>query len=218
MAKVINSVALEPLNKSLGLAGAGDSQTELLDGVVDQVIEVGQIARRGLTLAGTEGIFRIVMRTIHAGAGDEATSFQPYQIGATGLIAPFPNPVPAGLDFWLIGASIQTDATNAFDAAVIRLTNVQQGFGLDSAAAAVVSTAVFTLANWTGVSSAIAPPFGISSGTTSPYKKINMRIPRKGAIASPFIVCETQALGAAEFDFVLMCGLFPSALGQDLAF
>lgn len=218
MVKVLSSESLSPMNKTLGLGGAGDAQTELLDGTVDQVIAINEIARRGRTLAGTEGIFRIALRNIHAGAGDVSTSFQPYEAALAGVIAPFPSPIPAGLDFWLIGASIETDATNSFDSAVIRLTNVQQGFGIDSAGVAVVSVAVFTLTNWTGVSSAIAPPYGISSGTQLPYKKINMRIPRKGAIASPFIVCSTQALGAAEYDFVLMCGLFPSALGQDIAF
>jgi len=216
VSKIISSTALEPINKALGIAGAGDSQTELSDGLVDQTLDVGQLARRGGTLAGTEGIFRIVLRNDHAGAGDLFTSFQPYSAGATGSIAPFPNVIPDKFDFWLLGASIETEGAGSLQFATLRLTNVQQGFGIDDSAAAVVSTAIFTLAYW-NTSVKVLAPFFAASQSTLPYQKLNMRIPRKGAIASPFIAFSSQADGVSEIDCCLLCGVFPVALGQDVA-
>jgi len=216
VAKIINSAALEPINKALGIAGSGDSQTELLDGSVDQVLDVGQMARRGGTLAGTEGIFRIILRNDHLGAGDLFTSFQPYSAGAVGSIAPFPSVMPDTFDFWLLGASIEFSGVGNFEFGTLRLTNVQQGFGIDDMAAAVVSTSVFTLAYW-NTSVRVLTPFFSATSSRLPYKVLNMRIPRKGAVASPFIAVSSQCDGVCEVDFVLLCGVFPVALGQDVA-
>ena len=217
MTKIIDSQSLEPVNKALGIAGSGDSQTELLDGSLDQVLDVGPIARRGRTLAGTEGIFRIVLRNIHAAAGDISSSLQPYGIGETGLNPPFPNPIPDSMDFWFIGASIQRfSGSGGLNLAAVRLTNVQQGFGIDSAGTAVVSTSVITLISWNSNEARLAPAFGLQQ-SLNPFQSVNLRIPRKGAIASPFIVFGTDAVDMSEWDLVMLCGLFPVSLGQDIA-
>lgn len=219
MAKVINSAYLEPLNKALGLAGAGDSQTELLDGTVDQVLDVGQIARRGGTLAGTTGVFRVILRVINAGTGTVITSYQPYEPGETGLVAPYPNPVPDLFDLWLIGASIErVSGTGTLNAARLQLTNIQIGFGIDSVGvSAAASTSVITLASWDSISAAIEPRYGLSQ-LANPFQKIGLRIPKKGAIASPFLSFAVNVTAAAAtFDGVLLIGILPAALGQDLA-
>ena len=218
MAKIINSQALEPANKALGIAGSGDSQTELLDGSVDQVLDVGQIARRGGTLAGTTGLFRMILRNRHGAAGVVGTSFQPYSPATTGLIAPYPTPVPDSFDFWLLGASIEVVA-GAFTllGADLKITQTIQGFGINEVTAAVVSNSVFTVANWDGLQTWAAPqPYALEGGA-NPFQKINLRIPRKGVIASPFIVFNSESDGLVDFDCVMLCGLFPVALGQDIA-
>lgn len=203
------------MNKALGIAGSGDSQTELLDGTVDQVLDVGQIARRGGTLAGTEGIFRCILRNVHAGAGDIFSSWQPYLPGETGLIAPYPTPVPDDLDVWLLGASVESvSGGGSLVGAALRLTQIQQGFGIDDSAAAVVSNSVFTVAWWNTHIGILAPPF-MATQSLQPFKPINLRIPRKGAIASPFLSFGSQSDGINTFDCVMMMGLFPVALGQD---
>ena len=217
MVKIIDSQALGDLNKSLGLTGKGAGETELLDGTVEQVIDIGATARRGGTLAGTQGIFRCVMRNIHAAAGDVFSSWQPYAAADPGIIAPFPSPLPDTFDFWLLGASIERiSGSGVLNGAVLRLTNVQQGFGIDSAAAAVVSTAVFHIAFWDSLVGTIDPPFGLTEGG-QPYVNINMRIPRKGAIASPFLSWGTDSDNTATYDLLLLCGVFPVGLGQDVA-
>lgn len=215
MPKIIDSQALGIVNKSLGLTGRGAAETELLDGTVDQVLDVGPIARRGGTLAGTEGVFRVVLRNIHAGAGDVSTSWQPYSSAAVGTFAPFPTPMPDNLDVWLLGASVQiVSGAGSLEHAALRLTNVQLGVGIDSAAAAIASTSVMTLAYWNTSLGFLSPSFAATQSRL-PYKALNIRIPRKGAVASPFVVFGSQSSGVNSIDAVLLVGVFPVALGQD---
>jgi len=218
MARQITSESLEPLNKALGLGAGGSQSTELQDGIVDQVLEVGPIARRGRTIAGTTGVFRVVLRNEHVGAGILSTSFQPYQPLTAGVFAPYPDPVPDTFDFYILGASVErVSGVGTLDEAAIRITNIVQGFGLDNSAAAVTSVSIFTIASWNSLNtSAIVPPYGLTE-LREPYKTINLRIPRKGAVASPFLRFDTRAQAAALFDCVMMCALFPVALGQDVA-
>ena len=77
--KKIDSQALDVLQKALGLSGPGSPITELTDGVVDQVLEVGGVIRRSRTQAGTEGIHAAVQ-------GDKA-----------GIIAVLTVPIQLGL-------------------------------------------------------------------------------------------------------------------------
>jgi len=214
--KIVESQAFAPLNKTLGIGGSGDSETELLDGELVQTMEMGAIARRGRTIAGTEGLFRCVMRTVHTAAEVLTTSWQPYQPGATGTIAPYPNPVPDGFDVWLLGCSVERVSGNAsISEAALRLTQVQQGFGIDDSAAAVVSTSVFTIAFWNSLELGIEPAYGVISSRGWPWKPVKIRIPRKGAIASPFLVFGAESGGTLTVDCVMLIGIFPSALGQD---
>ena len=219
MAKTIRSDYLAPLDKSLGLAGAGDSpQTELLDGEVIQTIDVGTIVRRGGTLAGTEGIFRMVLRTVHTADEVLATSFQPYAAAPTGVIAPYPTPVPAGFDFWLLAAFLsRVSVGGTMTRSSLRITNIQQGFGIDDSAAAVVSTETLTVAFWDALlGGTLTNSFGTNNLDDLGMQKIGLRIPRKGAIASPFIVFSCDSADAVTIDCMMLCALLPSAFGQDV--
>ena len=218
MAKIINSQALEPANKALGIAGSGDSQTELLDANVDQVLEIGQIARRGGTFAGTEGVFRVVLRTIHTDIETVAVSYQPYTPSTTGVVAPYPSPVPDGFDIWLLAASLErVSGGGSISAAEIRLTQVQLGFGIDDQGVAVASTSVFHLVFWDALEGGMSPAFGNIVNQAKSFQKPNIRIPRKGAIASPFIVFSAASTGTVTVDCLMLMGIFPVALGQDIA-
>jgi len=218
VAKLINSQALEPLNKVLGLAGSGDSQTELIDGTVDQVLDVAPVVRRGGTAAGTGGIFRIALRTVHGAANEKAVSFQPYQPGSVGVVAPYPNPVPDTFDFWILQASCErVSGAGDLVGAQIRLTQVIQGFGLQDNATAFTSTAVMQLAAFGPVNASTDVEFFPVLGTGECVARIGLRVPRKGVIASPFIVFDAVSDGIVTIDCVMLCALFPLALGQDVA-
>jgi len=216
--KEIDSQALGPLNKILGLAGAGAPLTELVDGEVLQSIDVGPVVRRGGTLAGTEGVFRIVLRTVHTAGEVRAVSWQPYQPGTTGIIAPYPHPVPDGFDFWLLTAhTSRVSGSGNLTRAALRITNIQQGFGIDSNGAAVVSTEVLTIAFWDALlGGTLGNSFGVNNLDDNPMKHIGLRIPRKGAVASPFVTFSCESSATVTIDCMMVCALLPSALGQDV--
>lgn len=218
MAKIVSSQALEPANKALGIAGSGDSQTEFQDGTLDQVLDMSQIVRRGRTIAATEGIFRAILRTIHTDTECVATSWFPYTPGATGIIAPYPDPVPDTLDIWLLGASLErSSGAGNITNAVMKLTNITQGFGIDSLGVAVVDTTPFYIAFWDTIEGSIAPGFGNVPGDNQVWDKPagGIRIPRKGVISSPGIVFEACSNASVEIDCTILFGIFPVALGQD---
>jgi len=217
VARRITSQSLGLVNKALGLAGtSGPGDTELMDGTVEQVLDVGPIVRRSRTPAGTGGIFRVTLRNLHSGATTVSNSWQPYESALTGLVAPYQSPMPDTFDVWLLGASLSiASGVGNISNSVLLLTNVQLGFAADSAAAAITPTTTFTLAFWNFIIETGTQSFGVTQ-SAAPYKPFSMRIPRKGAIASPFLVFESVSAGDVEADIMLLMGVFPVALGQDV--
>ena len=219
MAKVIDSQALEPVNKALGLAGSGDSQTELTDGIVDQVLDVRSIVRRGRTVAGTEGVFRCVLQTTHAGSDQQAIGLNPYNPNATSapnvVVAPYPDPVPDSFEIWLLGASVVRLSGGGTLTAGLRLNNIQQGWGIDELGDAVVSSENVIVAFWNAIQATTTQTFATTQ-VREPWKRLAMRIPRHGATPSgPLINFFSFVTAAAVIQCVMLIGVFPVALGQD---
>jgi len=211
--KKVDSQALAVVNKALGLTGAGAPVTELTDGVVDQTLDVGPLVRRGRTLAGTEGCATIVLRAVHGGATTLTTEITPYALGTTGLIAPFPNPIPTQFDLWLLSATlIQISGTGTLSAALFIGYDSIQGFGIDNAGNAVVSEERTPVALWDALITKSADQFGILTGTRGPLAMLGIRIPRNLATTLVFI---STSSAAATFEVQCVVGLFPIALGQD---
>lgn len=212
--KKIDSDALDILTKALGLTGRGAPITELLDSTVDQTLDVVPIVRRGRTLAGTQGLFTGIIRNIHAAANSIETGINPYTFGATGLISPYPNPVPPQFDIWLLGAILTRVSGSGTIRAILDAQYNTQGFGIDSAGAAVVATNTMVLAHWDAfVSEGIV--FGVTAGGELAYMPINLRLPFTG---SPGLALRSTSSAAITIDCQILMGLFPVALGQDGAF
>lgn len=223
MVQKLDSDALEPVSRSLGIAGAGaSSETVLADAEVIQVVDLNRQARRGRVPHGSGGIFRMSLRNIHAGAGVLVSNMVPYLAG-TGTIAPFPSPVPRGFDLWLLGASAIQSADSGFAFAILSLSNTLRGWGQDDNGAAIVSGLIEPLVFWdgavgiAGMSDALN---NINSGQM--YHRINRRIPREreGAAAADLttIFFETSASAASTIECNMAFGMFPITLGQDAAF
>lgn len=213
MAQKIDSDALAVVTKSLGLTGRGSQLTEFLDGQLDQTFDVLPAIRRGRTLASTEGIFTAILRNIHSAANSVTTTVRPYNIDSVDAIAPWPAPVPEQFDIWLLEATVSREA-GAGDM-VGGLLDIQldsQGFGRDSAGAAVVGSAAIPLAFWDALATEGAVTMGILAGARGPIKRIGIRLPR---INDPALTFRTTSDAAAEFQADLILGLFPVSLGQD---
>ena len=217
MTKRIDSDALGVLNRSLGLTGAGSQITELADGVVDQVIEVGQLARRGRTLADVQGIFTPTLRNTHTDAESIGNAINPYEVGGALAVAPYPSPVPAQFDLWLIGASVRIASGTAggMADATLSLTvgTFSQGFGRTDAGALVLVSNQIRLAWWDAtVSDGTA--FGTLGGGQGAHQRIGLRLPRGGG--GSVLTFKSVSTVTVEVDCQLIIGMFPIALGQDV--
>ena len=212
MARVIDSDALDILTKSLGLTGPGSQNTELFDGVVDQSLDLVPIIRRGRTQAGKEGIYTATMRNSHTGAQTITGTALPYNIGVTPVIAPYPNPMPAEFDIWLLAAAIrQVSGTGTISATLSLRYPGQQGWGRTEAGAFVGVAQAHRLAHWDTVVT-VGTNFAVLAGTAQPTAFIGMRIPRGGSTELIFI---TVSSATSSWDCQLTLGVFPVALGQD---
>ncbi len=212
--KKIDSQALGVLNKSLGLTGAGSPVTELTDGIVDQTVDVVPAVRRGLTLAGSGGIFTATLRNIHVGATSELSQAFPYEVVPADVRAPYPTPMPAQFDIWLLSATLRQTAggSTLSGGLLILYPTAQMGWGEDSAGAPVVADALMPVAFWDTVRGTGTVSIGITGGGGVAYNAINTRLPRSPLLQLQF---RTSSSANTTFHCDMVLGVFPVALGQD---
>jgi len=214
MGKPIDSDALTELDRALGLTGAGTAVAELQDATVEQVMELTAIVRRSRTLAGTQGIFTGTIHNVHSGSGSLTTAVDPYAVTA-GVIAPYTNPIPRGLDVWLYGCSIaRISGTGTFDGSLDIGTSIS-GWGISSAGAGVTLQTT-QIANWDTLTSYGGFVAGGLSTDLHVYTKIGLRLPQVAGQGTA-IILRTTASAAATYALSLHMGLFPAGLGQDVA-
>lgn len=219
MAQKVKSDALSVVQRALGLTGTPASgDTEFLEGTLDQVIDVGPLVRRGRTLAGTGGIFRGILRNVHPGADSKSSGIAPYAALEANVVAPFPAVVPPEFDVWLLTAGVRRfTGSGALSRCFLVMTNVLQGFGINDSGAPVVGVnEIIPLAYWDDLQVS-TDTIGVTT-SMGPLRKLGIRIPRIGVLpAAPVgLSFRSTSAGAATFDCLLLMGLFPVGLGQDV--
>jgi len=216
MTKRIDSDALGVLNRSLGLTGAGSQLTELEDGIVDQTLSVNEIARRGRTLADVQGLYFPTLRNEHTDAESISTSIDPYNVGTTFAVAPYPAAIPAQFDLWLLGASIRVAGGTAggFSLGTLSLQvgTRSAGFGRDDSGALVLSSQPIRLTVWNAMASD-GTSFGIRASNRGPHGRYGLRLPRGGGGTT--LLWRTVSTVTVDVDVQMILGMFPAALGQD---
>jgi len=210
--KQIDSQALGILNKSLGLTGAGSQITELMDGVVDQVLDIGPCVRRGRTQAGTGGIYTVRTRNTHTDASSLTSTINPFNPTTT-QIAPYPLIMPDTFDIWLIDAQVShiSGSTATISAALI-LTYPAIMMGVSGVGPGTAAASNHTLAHWDALVTENVT-FAVLAGDRGPRAVFNLRLPRN--LATAFVFASTSVLTAA-FQLEMTFGVFPIALGQDV--
>ena len=214
MVKLIDSQALGILNKSLGLTGAGSPQTELADGIVDQVLPIGEIVRRGRVLGVSEGIFVCRLRNNHTDANSLTATIAPFAATAALVNPPFPSPIPSQFDFWVLGASVAVVGAGTLSGTLFLRTPAPfQGLSVTNAGGAVTPNVIsHALAFW-DTTATESIEFGVLTGTVGVWKRLALRLPRHPDTELRF--ASTSSL-TVTFDCNIICGLFPVALGQDV--
>jgi len=209
--KQIDSDALGILTKALGLSGAGAPITELFDGDVYQTLDIGPLVRRGRTQAGVQGFYYALIRNVHTDAETISTNSTPYVFNPAGVRAPWPSPIPEQFDLWIISAATRiVSGGGTLTASVqMRIPQVNQAFGIDDSGVAVVGTAYTALAYWDAL---VTQPntFSLTPGGDATVK-IGVRLPPGSEVR----FSSTSSL-TSTWDCILVLGLFPVALGQDI--
>ncbi len=210
--KTIDSDALAIVNRALGLTGAGAPVTEFPDGTLDQVLDVSALVRRGRTQAATQGIYGAVLRSVHGAADSNAVTVDPYEVGTTAVIAPYPNPMPPAFEVWLLGGSVRRVSGTGTLTAVLTMTfpAVNQGWGIDNNGVAVLVEAEHPLVFW-DASASEGITFGLRNGTRGPFQRIGTRVPRGSNLR-----LRSTSTALSTWDCSLILGVFPVGLGQDV--
>lgn len=213
--KRVNSDALQEVDRALGITGqAGALETEFQDGIVDQVLDVGPLIRRGRTLGISEGIFEGTLRNVHPGAGSLTSVTNIYLVPVAPAFPPWPTPVPRGFDVWLLNAVVrQVSGAGTFQGALFANYDAGvQAFGVSNTGATVVSSAHHVLVNWDGL---VTDTFvyGVLNGAVpkvTPFRLV------RGTVPGTSLTFSSTASDVITFDCQVLIGLFPTGLGQDV--
>lgn len=212
--KSVDSQALGLVNRALGLTGAGAPLTEFLDGTVEQTLDIAALVRRGRTQAGTTGIYYGTLLNNHAAANTQISGLSPY-LTPVGALPPYPSPMPAGFDIWILAAAVQQiSGSGTFTGALsINTSDAVQGWGIDEAGAAVTGLGRFPLVFWDSVVTQTTE-FGLTEAG-QPLGWIGLRLLRTPANDSSINFSSTSS-AAAVFRCQILLGVFPIGLGQDI--
>ncbi len=213
--KRIDSSALIAANRAIGLTGAGSPQTELHDGEVFQVLGIGDIARRGLSVAASQGIFTGVMRNEHTDAESLFSRIFPYDVNETTVnnLNGYPAVIPAGFDVWLLSiAAIKVSGTGTIFASFhVGYGGQAQGFGLDDSDVAEADSGAIPVFAWDSVGT-----FGGNNILQNEQGIVRwfgpLRIANTPAAQFQFW---TTSSATSIYQAQITVGLFPAALGQD---
>lgn len=213
MSQEIKGDALSSVKTALGLGAGGEQSTELQDGVVDQVIDLIPMVRRGRTQAATDGLYTAQMVNVHGAADSKVASQIPYELIAGG-IEPYPSIMPPQFDVWLMGAMVtRISGTGTVEAILaMRFGTNKMGWAINQDGDAVTPTnPEFVLGLWDALINE-GTTFALLAGTNGTYLKIGQRLPRGAGSDLKF---RTTASAIATYNCNLILGVFPMSLGQD---
>jgi len=218
--KEIDSEALVLLRRGLGIAGVAGPSTLLEEDAVIQTVDVGQFARQGLPPG--KGIFNFLIRIITSVANPALTALiDPYEPTAVAVDlsqAPYPNPVPAAFDLWLINCGLQLD-DSTFTSAQLQLIYPVGAIGVagqNADSATNVVTAVTpasqaqTIAGWDSDFASVGRDVGTLGGTGI-LQPLGFRI-----IRGTTLQLRVSAGGINTVDCTILAALMPAAMGQDV--
>jgi len=213
--KRFNTDALQEVDRSLGITGQkGAEETELQDGIVDQVLVTNDLIRRGRTLGISEGIFEGVIHHTHTEAETLVTPIAPYAVGTALAVPPYPALVPRGFDVWILKATVvQISGSGTFQGALF--TNYDAaalGWSINDLLAADPSSLHTVVVNWNGLDTDTFV-YGTLDGVVPSFRPFRLL---RGTSPGSTITFSSTTSAAATFECQLLTGLFPTGLGQDV--
>lgn len=223
--KLLDSRALEYVNRVLGISGGSGARVEVDDAVLQQVMDVSALVRRGRSIGASGGIFSTGIENTHnTGAASSRTgTINPYE-PATAPASPYPFGAGPELDIWLLGFKAGNQSVpTGFEGASLAVQMISAR-GLNAAipvtgTGAVVAASTnlfFEVAEWDALGAAFASGFVgqplIDTNRNRPSMLLPMRIPRGATIA---FTTRVSTADAGVYRCNLLLGVFPAGLGQD---
>lgn len=214
---IIKNAILLPIQHLIGQAPAPSPAVVDDDSVSLTLPIVPNIARRSLASQPTGGWFTGLLENNHVSDDAIISTINVYNTGDD-TVPPWPAPVPAEFDIWLLGCfGIHSSGSGGLSEALMGFNpaNFTQGWGRDQAGVLTVSSPRLHVARFDaiggGATGSSDPPLITEQGAT--YVAVNMRIPRGTNLSF-----QTLSTGAAVvvFTAIFLLGLFPSAMGQDV--
>lgn len=209
MTQLVDSQALQSVSKTLRLSTPGSQETLFIDERLEQTIDVTPMVRRGLTLAGSEGVYSANIRNTHSGAqGNVVTVVNPWALGGAAN-PPFPPAIPTDQDLWITGFMAEiVSGTGEFESAFFDMfvPAVNQAFGTTSSNIVLAGYAAeLALADTTFL-------IVHTNSAQMMYTGPGIRVPRNATLRWH---TRNNGANAPVFQLDLLLGLFPSGLGQD---
>lgn len=222
----IDSAALRTVDETLGVGRPATltRPTSFDDGTLQQTYDVGPQIRRGVTPGLAEGIWAMAFEHEH-GAADATltTQMPPYGVGVGGFTCAaggagsfasgWPNPVPRGMDVWILRASafITSGAAADFNGALLDIILPSPSNAY--ACGVSLGNRSFGLVQWTDTyDDDIGSINLLEQGTKLSNPKVMQRVPRGAAIR-----LRTRNQNATGITILcnIMVGLMGAGLGQD---
>ncbi len=218
--KDLDTDALVVVQRQLGYPGVGSPHTVFKDGELVQTFDTTGAIRRSRSDIAGGGTFFAIMRNDHAGADEETSTIDPLLPGALATET-FPAQVDTSrFDLWILGCSFNRFSgtgtnPNAFLEIDMSVTDRLRAFGVDDMGASAGFGGTLTLAfiNDLQVVGSVARCINTLSGQT--WFPIGLRMPAQGSILR-FHSIEADA-AATVYDCIILLGLFPVGMGQDLS-
>ncbi len=211
---LIGTRLLQGVQRLVGAASTSGI-TVLEDDSVVQVLPVlPDIGRR--SLAGVEtGWFTATLSNVHSAADDENNTINPYVVDRALIptTSSYPTPVPSEFDLWLCGVTLVATGDGALAGSHLAIdpVNQQQGWGRADDGTFVAGAGAIPIVRWDSINSATVLDVGVM-GNGDTYWKGALRIPRRANLNF------RSTSGAANtFNCIMVLGLFPAGLGQDIA-
>jgi hypothetical protein len=201
--------ALSGAREALGLDGAGSQVTEFPDGIAEQVVDMSRLIRRGVTYAGSEGLFSANMGNVHAGVGTINLDVDPYAPVGVTLGAGWPAVIPPGMDVWVLSAAMIMTAAVSTTSGVLTINYPVTKLGF-ATLSSVMGQQVYTSIQAVSGEVTIGTQVSARDIQGAYCKFIGVRVPRGTTLRFSSV-----ATGAVTHYMILHLGLFAAGLGQD---
>lgn len=214
----VDSAALTRVSKVLQLSTTGAELTEFQDELLQQVLDVAPMVRRGLTLDISGGIYTATILNTHVGSDTITTDVNPYVPATTFVGNGFPAEVSDAFDVWLLGLHAQNiTAPGDFGGGFFGIITGTLGMAWRNEAGSIAMVQVIDL--WkqetSGTGNLVVLTAEFAAPAATGFIKLPMRIRRSADVRFRFETVKS-GVGAGTYKVFLTLGLFPAGLGQDV--